>query len=1336
MKPFVKSLSARILVVALVLALLPPGFLKTPQAHAEPYIVPIINDSFDSGTQPQGWAVKNANDAGNTAVLENGKLKLMKSTANTNYLSLDKSLGTPFTPGVNHDRLGIEYKVQVVRSDGAAIGFPLLTDAANGNKQPFNGQIVPGSTGLAYKIHNGSVMQNVYDPTDPKRAFVFDPGQEYTFKHVLNYESGKHDLYINGNLVASQFQFLNPVTASDKISLILGGKDVEILLDDFKVYRITDVPPTTDPLPQYPGFPVYQASKNKLLTGGVGGFGMLAAYAAPGPGQVLVRRTTQVPAKEPFKPIALARVFDPEGRLVAWHEFTDQSTGTAEQTLDIPDGPAGIYRVSFSGGRDGDLLEIALPETEVWGVRGEMALGVTATTPRTSYLYLPRTVNTFFMESMGIPTARVYDDQGAWLGTPANHNGRFTFSVNHAPADTVWQLQIDAASGEALVFDGVPALLTPTKEAALALKGGTVEADGLLVAGPVQAKVRNAMKALQQEDLTVNLTFPTEVPADLENPIVEALNYGKYGFLMGMKPALDRQTMNADSPYYGAILDVDPNNKPNPIPEPLSWETFLHPAILSPWDAENLATAVATPGTLNPAYGNRALANRAALAAMYHLVSTQGDDYIRENNLQNGTAPLTHAFFVYRNVAKTFALIKDDLSPAVRDAYRDALISTGDRMGDYKGYQSNQWLHTIDGHLYTYLATGEARFLGYFERMMTSYVEGTHGANSKFGQHPAGYFLEEYGPDGNYGSMNEYELTSLYYEYRELPEAKPALAEKMRNAIQKDLEFQSYYWLPQPSGVANGTFLSPSAMNARTLSYLSVPSYPGLFLAHPDFPLALARYNKIKEPAAGAGDAQIFPHLINNEDWAKRLLEWAIPKKDTFYDNTNGTWASDLHKAYERPDTVEPAVLPVDQQRGTWTLPGNVAWKRGNLYGAVFYDITGADAIPAQSRVGGGPTVFWSEGTGTVVNSTKNSRSGAVNTVDDLSFTGIYGYDNNGNLFSSGKERSSFNWIEEGESFEIKSALASPGGDLTWKYELGDDATTITVTLNAIGKLHDTYLNLPIAMKEPGAVVEGPSGGTTVFRLGDSSMTIALPEGTAAGFGADISTFAGTVKPLRIALPADGTPLTFRLYADDGSDVPDDGASTAAPGKPVLSNDNGYDTGLMDGNYKVTMNMWHGDNGSLYKLYENDVLIDKKKLADLSPSAQTAETAIGGRKNGVYRYVAELANRFGTARSDTMTVEVTDAAPGKPVLSNDNWDHDGNFKVVANLWWGTNGTTYKLYENGILIDTQTLADHTPSAQTAATTVTGRPPGVYEYRAELVNDAGTVSSDKMIVQVNG
>ncbi|MBM7564232.1 Ig-like domain-containing protein [Paenibacillus sacheonensis] len=190
----------------------------------------------------------------------------------------------------------------------------------------------------------------------------------------------------------------------------------------------------------------------------------------------------------------------------------------------------------------------------------------------------------------------------------------------------------------------------------------------------------------------------------------------------------------------------------------------------------------------------------------------------------------------------------------------------------------------------------------------------------------------------------------------------------------------------------------------------------------------------------------------------------------------------------------------------------------------------------------------------------------------------------------------------------------------------------------------------------------------------------------------------------------------------------------AAPAKPVLSSNSGYANGLKDGNYTVTMNLWYGNNGSVFKLFENGALIRTQTLNAASPAAQQASFDVKGKKNGTYTYTALLTNAYGSTTSAPLVVTITDAAPGAPVLAQDNWDGDGSYKVTMNLWWGTNATEYRLYENGVLIDTQPLAASTPAAQSAVTAIAGRAPGVYEYRCELVNAAGSTSSQKLTVIV--
>lgn len=193
-------------------------------------------------------------------------------------------------------------------------------------------------------------------------------------------------------------------------------------------------------------------------------------------------------------------------------------------------------------------------------------------------------------------------------------------------------------------------------------------------------------------------------------------------------------------------------------------------------------------------------------------------------------------------------------------------------------------------------------------------------------------------------------------------------------------------------------------------------------------------------------------------------------------------------------------------------------------------------------------------------------------------------------------------------------------------------------------------------------------------------------------------------------------------------------AATLLPSKGVLSHDNGWDTGLLDGDYTVRFDLWWGSNGSSFRLYENGVLVGTVPLAYAGLSAQTASVPITGRANGTYVYTGVLVNTKGETSTSALRVTVEDAAPGKPVLSHDNGDRDGTFTVTANLWWGTNATSYRVFQDEELVSEGTLVPRTPAAQTARFEVVGAAKGTHRYRVEFVNAAGTTSSATMRVTV--
>ncbi|GAA5091695.1 hypothetical protein GCM10025760_19410 [Microbacterium yannicii] len=227
--------------------------------------------------------------------------------------------------------------------------------------------------------------------------------------------------------------------------------------------------------------------------------------------------------------------------------------------------------------------------------------------------------------------------------------------------------------------------------------------------------------------------------------------------------------------------------------------------------------------------------------------------------------------------------------------------------------------------------------------------------------------------------------------------------------------------------------------------------------------------------------------------------------------------------------------------------------------------------------------------------------------------------------------------------------------------------------------------------------------------------------------------------------PADAYPYALDA-ADDVADIVRAGAGAGilssgtpvasdAPGSFAVSDDNGRDTGLRDGDYRILADLWWGQNATVVKLYENGVLVDAQWVDGTSPAAQHAAFDIAGRIDGTFEYTVVALNPHGATTSRTHTVRVTDAAPGRAVLTASG-ARTGTVTVSADLWWGTNATQYVLLRNGVEIDRQSLAAATPGAQHAVTMVGELAPGTYEFTALLSNAAGSTEARPVTVTVRG
>ncbi|MFP5430969.1 MAG: chitinase N-terminal domain-containing protein [Gammaproteobacteria bacterium] len=93
-------------------------------------------------------------------------------------------------------------------------------------------------------------------------------------------------------------------------------------------------------------------------------------------------------------------------------------------------------------------------------------------------------------------------------------------------------------------------------------------------------------------------------------------------------------------------------------------------------------------------------------------------------------------------------------------------------------------------------------------------------------------------------------------------------------------------------------------------------------------------------------------------------------------------------------------------------------------------------------------------------------------------------------------------------------------------------------------------------------------------------------------------------------------------------------------------------------------------------------------------------------------------------------------APGRPQLARlpDMVPVAAPQAVTWNMWWGENGREWKLYVNGKLADSGTVASRSPKAQQATAELMLAEAGSAEIKVALCNDHGCTESAPVVIMV--
>jgi len=789
------------------------------------------------------------------------------------------------------------------------------------------------------------------------------------------------------------------------------------------------------------------------------GFGYLAEYPAGGPQALTITRKTLPGKPKPdyFKKwgtICNLRVYDPDGFEAAYLEMGEQTAAEQTYTVKVPKGKAGIWCVSVSGGfcpagrYEGDTFRLVVPDSPVWGVRGEKGLRILpGGAPAKLHLAFAPTSDLFYLA--GDNVTWTIGGKGVSGETGSSSVGKKAV-LGHRPKDakTVAISIEDPKTAARFYVDGLPNTLSPTPEMALKLMGGAVQAaNGDWCEGPLQAACRNVMLKLAGKDMDIS-AFHGKLLSDNSDWTWSVFT---------------NQVLDVHSSNYGQTFV--PQRAPNNADFFHYLGNFYVPGLL----AQNAALS-------------KAFVRRALLAGFSTL---SGMDACGINcATKSDTRPLNGVRIDFGTgfdgcvgIARGYANLKAFLPPEIERLYREGVLQILMKQQGFMSYQSNQWMHILEAYNEFFCATGDKRIERCLRLQLESFIR--NDFNAKHGQHPAGFYSEECGPDGNYDQMSCRPMSVIYHTYAKMPGADANLVHLMKRSLEENFRFRAMFAVPDPATTNGAPYQLAYAMNHRTDGPTHFDSHGGVQANTNEFPMA-------------------YTLLALGQSWRDESRCLKLP--------------------YEL------------QSVSTWN-PGFLSMRRGNFYGVQFWKVY--DYQPDGFL---GPLFLWHAKAGMGLCGVKHSYGkrhshwfGSEMDENDVTFATVYGYVDGKLYVPSRKMKKELVWNAWGKSYTVTGTDEKLKGKIVWTTDfVSDDAVAFTIDVD-FPALKDATVNLPL-LKQKGRTVwssEGwrkwkLEGNKLVQEAPNGTFTITFPEGLEATATDEIYGNRGWVMALRLKVPASG----------------------------------------------------------------------------------------------------------------------------------------------------------------------------------------------------------------------
>ena len=780
---------------------------------------------------------------------------------------------------------------------------------------------------------------------------------------------------------------------------------------------------------------------------GIGGFAMLAEFENGNPQSVYFSRKTDEANNynSPFKDTAIAEITDPDGNIACAYDFSNQPTGTASTVLEVPYSMDGIWQIKFISSRNGDVLEIGINGAVNWGVRGEYMIGSENNISKTAYVYVPEKVDSLYVGTTNSAyPAKIYNESGELAGVTEPKDYGLIKSqkqIDNIGKECVYKIELAQNGKYGILIDIAPSLMCPTKEMALALKGGWQESGGVLVQGGLQARARNEiLRIINDKDLTINYTVPkfdfSKLTADgqpLRNPRLEA--YLATSQKLNVTYMAEQQNLDVNSPFCGSFVKESDTSFEN--------GDFT---VLGYSDSFVFASVVDLEGQLNPFYGSKTLADRTALAILANIVSLSEDFMVKDNKISSNGA-ITHGNFYYCWIASSYmrvrSLLDDDTVEILDMAMRHLAYKQGAMRG--RG-PTNQWFFTVNGVMASRYTTNDTIVKGIFERHLDA-MSG-YAVNGK-GFSKGGYFIEQ-GCDGDYHNLSR----ELYYEvYKTVKRTEPdsKYLEPMRKIIQENLEFISMFGLPDTGAEIYGT----NAAASRRLGSMGCDTHNTYTLIFDEFALAARKFEKADKLCSESSVKEALAKYANTYYWTKIMPRGGLNE----------------YNAYKNGQT-ESEPYPAEYENGIWEKDGTIAVKHKGLYMNVFYALA-ERYVPQMSFMGGGMSLLYADNVGGVSSSRKPGGYENITSYDQIMSSCMFGKKADGSLFMTGKETADFEWLIKNRKFKI-SGTTPDGINASWTYTLNSEGIRMTAETDA--NLKEIWLNIPLSCSDGSAEITHENG--------------------------------------------------------------------------------------------------------------------------------------------------------------------------------------------------------------------------------------------------------------------